>query len=372
MGVAPVLAVTAGAIGHSWAVTFGGMGLTYQTLLSVSQMNPSEIIPPAVTLLGIACLFTGFSAGKVLGAMHAWKKILLTGLVIAGVQFSVAMAGFPQLGSFLAGAAGVGFGWLISRAPRSQEEAPSDPRLRAALVAYGGLVLINILIGVPGPLNILLSNLHWQAILPATETITHFSMPQSGAQLFKPILHPAFPMLLVTFFTWFFLRKSELGKDCSLKDAWETTVKTALPATVGVIFTIGLASLMEYCRMTLLIAEGLAALLQSSYPLTAPFVGVLGAFATGSNNNSNILFVPLQKAIATLLSFSPAWLIAAQTSGGAIGAMVAPAKLIVGCSTVGLVGREGEVLRKTLPYVLILATLIGAVTFLVLQFSPNQ
>jgi lactate permease len=107
--------------------------------------------------------------------------------------------------------------------------------------------------------------------------------------------------------------------------------------------------------------------MQSAYPLTASYVGILGAFATGSNNNSNVLFVPLQKAVAVLLGFAPAWLVAAQTAGGAIGAMVAPAKLIVGVSTVGLLGKEGDVLRKTLPYVLILGGLLGIVAYFMVQ-----
>jgi lactate permease len=47
--------------------------------------------------------------------------------------------------------------------------------------------------------------------------------------------------------------------------------------------------------------------------------------------------------------------------------MVAPAKLIVGCSTVGLIGKEGDVLRKTLPYVLVLCALLGLVTFLLVK-----
>lgn len=367
MGVSPILAVTAGAIGHSWAVTFGGMGLTYQTLLSVSQLEPAQIIPPAVLLLGIACLFTGLAAAKVLGALKTWHKVLLVGVVTAGVQYGVAMAGFPQLGSFMAGAAGLIIGWMISRAPRGLTPAAPDHRLQAALAAYGAVVAINIICGVPGPINTALNSVHWQTILPPTQTLAGFAMPTGKGQLFKPFLHPAFPMLLVTFITYFALRKTDLCADCSLRRAWQTTLKTALPATVGVVFTIGLASLMEYSRMTLLLAEGLAAVMQSAYPLTTAYVGVLGAFATGSNNNSNVLFVPLQKTVAVLLGFAPALLVGAQTAGGAIGAMVAPAKLIVGCSTVGLIGKEGDVLRRTLPYVLVLCALLGLVTFLLVK-----
>jgi lactate permease len=367
MGITPILAVTAAAIGHSWAVTFGGMGLTYQTLISVSQMEPAAIIPPIAFLLGIACVFTGLAASMVMGAMKIWHKVVITGLVISGVQYFISVAGFPQLAGFLAGAVGVFFGWLISRAPRSETPTPRDPRLIAALAAYGGLVLLNILIGVPGPLNILLDGFRWQILLPGTLTATGFAMAPAKGQLFRFILHPAFPMLIIIALTYFGLRRSSICKDCSLRAAWDNTLKIALPATVGIIFTIGLATMMEYSRMTLLLAEGLSALMQSAYPLTAAYVGVLGAFATGSNNNSNVLFVPLQKAVAILLGFAPAWLVAAQTAGGAIGAMVAPAKLIVGVSTVGLLGKEGDVLRKTLPYVLILGALLGILAYFMVQ-----
>jgi len=45
--------------------------------------------------------------------------------------------------------------------------------------------------------------------------------------------------------------------------------------------------------------------------------------------------------------------------------MLAPAKVIVGCSTAGLAGREGEVLKRTLTYGLVITGAIGLVTWLV-------
>jgi lactate permease len=91
---------------------------------------------------------------------------------------------------------------------------------------------------------------------------------------------------------------------------------------------------------------------------------MVGAFATGSNTNSNVLFVSLQKQIAGLISVVPVILISTQTAGGSLGSMIAPAKLIVGCSNVGLVGKEGQVLRMTLPYGLAIGLLIGLVGFI--------
>jgi lactate permease len=43
--------------------------------------------------------------------------------------------------------------------------------------------------------------------------------------------------------------------------------------------------------------------------------------------------------------------------------MVAPAKISVGCTTTGMAGKEGEVLRVTLPYGLAIGAIVGAITF---------
>ena len=95
------------------------------------------------------------------------------------------------------------------------------------------------------------------------------------------------------------------------------------------------------------------------YPLVAPYIGMLGAFMTGSNTNSNVVFAPLQKQAAELLLISVPIILAAQTTGGALGSMLAPAKLIVGCSTAGLAGQEGRVLKKTLLPGLLITGVVG-------------
>lgn len=59
---------------------------------------------------------------------------------------------------------------------------------------------------------------------------------------------------------------------------------------------------------------------------------------------SNVLFLLMQQNAAMLLRISVPLMIAAQTVGGSLGSMLAPAKTMVWCSTVGLRGQEGEVL----------------------------
>jgi lactate permease len=86
---------------------------------------------------------------------------------------------------------------------------------------------------------------------------------------------------------------------------------------------------------------------------------------TGSNTNSNVVFAPLQKATAELALLNVLIILAAQTAGGSLGSMLAPAKVIVGCSTAGLEGQEGKVMRLTVPYGLIITGAVGLITWLV-------
>jgi lactate permease len=119
--------------------------------------------------------------------------------------------------------------------------------------------------------------------------------------------------------------------------------------------------------MTFALADGLRGIAGALFPLVAPFIGVLGAFMTGSNTNSNILFGALQRDTAGLLGFSGTVILAAQTTGGALGSMLAPAKIVVGCSTVGLGGQEGPVLRQGIRYGVIIAAIVGLITTLWVQ-----
>jgi lactate permease len=117
--------------------------------------------------------------------------------------------------------------------------------------------------------------------------------------------------------------------------------------------------------MIYILAEGISRVFGSIYPLVAPWIGLLGAFMTGSNTNSNVVFGVLQQETAHLAGLSAALILAAQTTGGALGSMIAPAKILVGCSTVGLAGKEGPVLKTTLRYGLVITGIIGIITALV-------
>jgi lactate permease len=146
-------------------------------------------------------------------------------------------------------------------------------------------------------------------------------------------------------------------------------VKSGVPTSLGIVTMVGMALLMDHAGMIFSIADGISRAFGDVYPFFASWVGLLGAFMTGSNTNSNVLFGGLQKQVAELAGISAVVILAAQTTGGALGSMIAPAKIIVGCSTVGLSGQEGPVLKVTLKYGLVVTTLIGICTAIIAFYA---
>ncbi len=369
LGVEPVLAVAAVAVGHAWSVTFGDMGVIFQTLASIVQIEPALLAPAAALALGVACLICGLAAARILRQGRHWPRVIGLGLLMAAVQYGLAVAGLAPLAALGAGMAGVLGGLLIGRrrptgAADRQPLGGFSPPLAGALASYGGLALLMTVIALPGPLRESLYPLVWQMRFPQVATLTGFVTPAGPGQTFRILVHPGTAILAAALLSYAFYRRAGLARPGDLQSAAHTTWRSAAPASLGIIATVGLSTLMEHTGMTQLLAEGMSALMGAAFPLVSPLVGILGAFATGSNNNSNVLFAPLQKSVAALLDIDPRLLLATQTAGGALGSMIAPAKLIVGCSTVGIKGREGDVLRRTLLYGLASGLLLGGLALL--------
>ena len=72
LGFSPVIAVAVPAIGHSWSVTFGSMGASFQALMAVSGLEASYLAPWSATLLGITTFLCGIFAVHVYGG---WKMV---------------------------------------------------------------------------------------------------------------------------------------------------------------------------------------------------------------------------------------------------------------------------------------------------------
>jgi lactate permease len=99
---------------------------------------------------------------------------------------------------------------------------------------------------------------------------------------------------------------------------------------------VTMAVVMEHAGMTDALARGIAEGMGSFFPFFAPWIGALGAFMTGSNTNSNVVFGALQLRTAQLLGFTAAVILAGQTAGASLASVMAPTKVVVGASTAGM------------------------------------
>jgi lactate permease len=149
------------------------------------------------------------------------------------------------------------------------------------------------------------------------------------------------------------------------------TVRSAVPSSIGILSMVGFAVVMGHSGMTYILALGLGKAAGPLYPFVSPFIGLLGAFMTGSNTNSNVVFAPLQQQAAELLGMNELVILGAQTTGGSLGSMIAPAKLIVGASTAGLAGKEGTVLKRTLLPGLLITAVIGVLALLAIYLGER-
>jgi lactate permease len=369
LGVPPLLSVVASAIGHTWSVTLGNMGMVFQVLTSISGIEETALYPPTAVLMGLACLLCGLAVAIVLGEFKKWKEVLLIGLVMAVVQYALAAIGLIPLSALGAAVTGLLVGITISRKKIQQEEISYFPKqLTATLISYGLLIVMMVLIFVEGPVKEFLYPLLWRYYFPEVVTRTGFVTEAGYGQTFRWFAYPATLITFAILISMVFFRKYQVTNKDTIYNAMKDTVRAAGPATVGIVSTVGLAMIMDHTGMTMLVAQGLSELTGRLFPIVSPLIGMLGVFATGSNTNSNVLFVSLQKNIAQMISVAPVILVASQTAGGSLGSMIAPAKLIIGCSTVNLQGKEGLVLRKTLPYGLGIGILIGVAGLILTMF----
>ena len=121
--------------------------------------------------------------------------------------------------------------------------------------------------------------------------------------------------------------------------------------------------------MPLAMAMVCASVFGPTWPAFASYIGGLGAFITGSNTVSDMLFGNFQWDVATQLGYNVKQHIAvicAQAAGGAMGNMICVHNIVAACAVSGLIGREGDILKQTFWPFLLYSIPVGIVaSFLV-------
>ena len=134
-----------------------------------------------------------------------------------------------------------------------------------------------------------------------------------------------------------------------LRSAARKTYEQVISNSVGVATMVMMALVMTDTGMTALLGSAIAKGTGTLFPIFSPYIGVLGAFMTGSNTNSNAMFGALQVETAAALGIGLVTIAATQSIGGSLGSSVAMSKVMAGTAVVGLGGREREVAREDDP-----------------------
>lgn len=135
------------------------------------------------------------------------------------------------------------------------------------------------------------------------------------------------------------------------KVLWKV-IKMQKKTMITVCSLISLSSIMDFAGMIPELGMALAAATGSFYPLFAPSIGCLGTFLTGSDTSSNILFGKLQANVGNAIGVDPAWLAAANTAGATGGKIISPQSIAVATSAISQQGKEGEIMKKAIPFAL--------------------
>lgn len=192
---------------------------------------------------------------------------------------------------------------------------------------------------------------------------------------FQPLYLPGTIFILVSIITCFIHGMN----GSSYKRAWSESGKTTVAASTALIFTVPMVQVFintgggaaGFDRMPIELANGAAALAGEFWPFFAPFIGGLGAFIAGSNTVSNMMFSLFQYDVGTQIGVNATWIVALQAVGGAAGNMICVHNVVAASAVVGLNGKEGAVIRKTLFPFAYYALLSGAVGYSIVWYSQK-
>lgn len=162
--------------------------------------------------------------------------------------------------------------------------------------------------------------------------------------------------------------------------AWRNTFKMSIGTLIMLLASFAMVQVMLGSNinasgldsMTSVIARALAEISGMAYPVMAPMIGMLGAFVSNSGTVSNTLFSALQSETAVMLHMPQTLIVSLQNVGAIIGVPFGVRTIIAALITVGMVGREGALMRKYYPIMIGMGLLLGLIGYLLIAagFDP--
>ncbi|WP_402463666.1 L-lactate permease [Isoptericola aurantiacus] len=371
-GFRPVTAVVAAMVGHASAVPFAAVGTPTLAQLAIVDDAPRELSWAVAPYMALTGLVLAFVVARLVGTLlptagPPWRWMAVAYLAFFVPNLLVARFVGPELPSLVGAIGGavvfvLAVRWAVRRRPPpppaevAAEDAVTDaavaehpPRMSflAATAPYLVLVVLVLVTRLIVPVRDAARSVVWQ-----WELFGHFS------ESIEPLYHPGL-LLALAFLAGAVWQRAALA---DMGAAFRRATLQVVPVFVALVAMVTVAFTMSESGMTtqLAVAAAGAGVL---WPVLSPFVGALGTFMTGSATASNILFTEFQDQTALAADLDPVPLLGAQGAGAAIGNIICPHNVVAAAATVGLGGREGQVLRQALPVAAVCLVLIGAMAW---------
>ncbi len=364
-GFSPPAALLLAVAGCAVAVPFGAIGTPMVPLLAETGLDPAALSLAVALLNGsvgwiIALMLVRIAAAD--RGLRAGSAMLWAGaaaILFFTISALLAWATGPELptlgAAILGGAVFVAAVRRRKRLEAAEIRTPPGPELLRAALPYlivAGLILATRMIP---PLTALLRDLDigWRLDGDYQGTVA-------------PLYHPGTMLMLAFLSAGVFVR----GGLASLPSAARGAARRLPRVAIALVAVLTLARTMVHAGMIEELAVATATTIGSALPLVSPLLGLLGGFVTGSGTASNILLSGFQASAAERAGIPPMLAAAGQAVGAAAGNLVAPHNIVAGAATVGLLGREGEILRRTMPIALAYAGAAGVVGLSIVLVLP--
>ena len=211
----------------------------------------------------------------------------------------------------------------------------------------------------------------------AKDILGQTGVSSSIALLNLPGTIPFILVAILTIFMHGMMKDDAIGSN-KVSRAWKTAFAKMKAPTISLLAAVALVSIFKgtaaseatnHISMPMALAQCLSDLAGGAWPAINSYVGGLGAFITGSNTVSDMLFANFQWDMATALSYNPIQhfiMLAAQGAGGAMGNMICVHNIVAACAVLGLIGKEGDILRRTFFPFVIYGVAVGIMAFALL------
>lgn len=371
-GVPPFKAVALTLIGHAWAVTYGTVGVALVTLSLSSRIPLTDLTFWVALQIGLAFILTGFAVAHIYGGWSAvWEgtaHILVAGAGTIAVFFTLTFAGIPQLSAIIGGIAGavllIVVDSILSKRVLSLSNSGAESFTVPTSYTFAPYLILctAVLIVQSAPLRHALSSVGVIFSFPSVVTALGYVVPAEPNFVQISLRHPGFAILFASLISFLLMRFGGYYKQSFPRSVLLAVFHRSTSTTVTLFVLVATAMVMNDTGMTTILAMGASGFTGSLYPLLAPYVGVLGTFLTGSNTNSNLLFGLFQHSAAISLGITPGVLAASHTAAAAVASSIAPAKILISTTAIGIPGKERSLLSLTLPYCMLIVLAIGTVT----------